>query len=102
MPSIAQLEKLLTLDPADPFVHYGLAQEYAKAGDHDQAIASYTKVIELDSTYCYAYFFKGQSHQELGDMDRARQVVSQGIEVAKQSNDAKAISELTGLLESMQ
>lgn len=102
MPSIAQLEKLLSLDPADPFVHYGLAQEHAKAGDHDQAIVSYAKVIELDSTYCYAYFFQGQSLQELGDMDRAKQVVSQGIEIAKQTNEAKAISELTGLLESMQ
>ena len=102
MPSIAQLEKLLSLDPADPFVYYCLAQEHAKAGDHDQAIVSYAKVIELDSTYCYAYFFQGQSLQELGDMDQAKQVVAQGIEIAKQTNEAKAISELTGLLESMQ
>ncbi len=101
MPSIAQLEKLLTLDPSDPFVHYGLAQEQAKAGEIDQALESYTKVIELDPSYCYAYFFKGQLLHGKGNGSEAVQVLETGIEAAKQANDAKAISELTSLLQSM-
>ena len=101
MPTIDQLQKLLTLDPDDPFVHYGLGQEHAKAGDLDQAIACYTKVIELDSTYCYAYYFKGQTLDQLGQSDEAKRVIQAGIEAAEQINDGHAASELTGLLESL-
>jgi tetratricopeptide (TPR) repeat protein len=101
MPTIEQLEKLLTLDPSDPFVHYGLGQEYANAGDHEQAIGCYSKAIELDATYCYAYYFKGQSLDELGQTDNAREVIRDGIKAAEQIADAHAVSELSDLLESM-
>lgn len=101
MPTIAQLEKLLTLDPNDPFIHYGLGQEHANAGDHEQAIACYDKVLELDPTYCYAYYFKGQSLDELGRTDDAKLVIQSGIEAANKINDGHAASELSGLLDSL-
>lgn len=101
MPTIAQLEKLLSLDPNDPFVHYGLGQEYANSGDYPQAITCYDRVIELDPSYCYAYYFKGQSLDELGQSDLARQVIKQGIDAAKMANDSHAAAELTGLLDSI-
>ncbi len=99
MPTIEQLETLLTLDPNDPFVHYGLAQEYAKADEHERAIGSYDKVIELDSGYCYAYFFKSQSLKALGRNDEAQSTVLEGIEHARKAQDSKAESELRGLLD---
>lgn len=102
MPTITQLEKLLILDPDDPFVHYGLGQEIAKAGDHAQAVECYTKTIELDPSYCYAYFFKGLSLHELGRTAEAKQVVSDGVAAAQEADDAHAVSELTDLLQSMQ
>ena len=101
MPSIVQLEKLINIDPDDPFVHYGLGQELAKIGEHERAVECYSRVIELDSTYCYAYFFKGQALEHLGRADEARAIVAEGIESAKEVNDAKAIAELTSLLQSM-
>jgi tetratricopeptide (TPR) repeat protein len=102
MPTIAQLEKLLELDPDDPFVHYGLGQECAKVGDHDQAIACYTKTIELDPTYCYAYYFKGVSLNDLGRRDEAMKVIKDGISAAQESNDGHATSELSELLQSIE
>jgi len=102
MPTIAQLEKLLSLDPDDPFIHYGLGQEYAQSGDHERAIACYTTVLELDAQYCYAYYFQGQSLNELGRIIEAKQVISAGIESARKAQDTKAIAELTGLLQSIE
>jgi len=101
MPTIEQLEKLLTLDPSDPFVHYGLGQEYANAGDHEQAIGCYSKAIELDATYCYAYYFKGQSLDELGRTAEALAAIQTGIDAAMKIQDTHAASELSDLLESM-
>jgi len=101
MPTIAQLENLLSLDPNDPFVHYGLGQEHANAGDYQQAIACYDKVLELDPTYCYAYYFKGQSLNDLGRTDDAKLVIQSGIEAAKGINDSHAAAELSGLLDSI-
>jgi len=101
MPSIAQLEKLLTIEPDDPFVHYGLGQELSKAGEHDRAIECYTKVIELDPNYCYAYYFKGQTLELIGKPAEAKTIITQGIAAAKQVQDAKAISELSTLLQSV-
>lgn len=104
MPTIAQLEKLLLTDPNDPFLHYGLGQEYAKSNDHVKAINSYSKVIELDSDCCYgyAYYFMGISLHALERFDEAIQTVKNGVSVAKKSNDAHAVSELSDLLQSME
>ena len=102
MPSIAQLESLLSLDPNDPFVHYGLGQEHGKAGNHLEAIACYDTVLSLDPTYCYAAFFKAQSLGELGRNDEAKETLRGGIEQAMKLQDAKAVSELRGLLEALE
>ena len=101
MPTIAQLEKLLSVDPDDPFVHYGLGQERAKLGEHGQAIVCFDEALRLDPNYCYAYYFKAISLKELGTPDRAIDVINDGIEHAKGSGDMKALSELQTLLNTM-
>jgi len=98
MPTIAQLEKLLSLDPDDPFVHYGIGQERAKLGEHDQAIGCFDQVLELDDCYCYAYYFKAISLKELGQREDAVGVIRIGIEKAVAKGDEKARSELESLM----
>ncbi len=61
----------------------------------------YTKALELDPDYLYAYFFKGQSLHDLGKTDDAKVVIQAGIAAANKINDGHAVSELSGLLESM-
>jgi len=101
MPSIEQLEKLLTIDRDDPFVHYGLGQEHAKLGDHQTAIECFDQTLRLDESYCYAYYFKAISQNSMGLKDGAIETISSGIERAKGSGDMKALSELEALLQSM-
>lgn len=98
MPSIAQLTKLLSVDPADTFVLYGLAQEHARLGEHAQAVEWYNKCLAIDPHYCYAYFHQARSFQALGDSAAAIATVRKGIEAARKVQDGKALGELQGLL----
>lgn len=94
---LAKLTKLLALDDRDTFVLYALAQEHAKAGDHDQAITFYDRTLAVDPAYCYAYFHKARSQQAQGDIPAARLTVQTGITAAHRAGDGKALGELSSL-----
>ena len=101
MPTIEQLEKLLSVDPEDPFVYYGIGQEHAKQDSHELAIEFFDKTLELDANYCYAYYFKAISLKELGRQAEAIEVAKYGQEIATSVNDGKARSELSALIQSL-
>jgi tetratricopeptide (TPR) repeat protein len=61
---------MLEAEPNDPFCLYGLAQEYAKQGDLDQAVDMYERTIEADPAYCYAYYHFARVHGERSDRPR--------------------------------
>ena len=63
MPTREQIVKLLNLEPNDPFMLYALANDYAGAGEHEQAIEYYEKTIEQDQDYCYAYYHQARSYE---------------------------------------
>lgn len=101
MPSIEQLQKLLTLDPNDAFVLYGLAQEYAKAGDHAQAVGLYDRCLTADPSYCYAYFHKARSLEASGRLDEAAGALRRGLEAARKASDRHAAAEIETYLDSL-
>lgn len=101
MPSIAQLEKLLTLEPDDAFLLYALAQEYAKLDEHDKAVDYFDRTLAADSEYVYAYFHKARSLEALDRIDDAKTCLTLGLEVAKRVNDAKGISEIASYLDGL-
>ncbi|MGP1272170.1 MAG: tetratricopeptide repeat protein [Phycisphaerales bacterium] len=94
MPSIEQLEKLLTLDEQDTFVLYALGQTYAKAGDHDRAIDCYERCIAVDEAYCYAYYHQARSYEATGRIADAIATLERGLEVATRVIDSKASGEI--------
>jgi tetratricopeptide (TPR) repeat protein len=98
MPSIEALEKLLKTDPADPFLLYGLAQEYANQKNHETAITYYDQCIAADPSYCYAYYHKARSQQELDLIDEAIQTLKTGSDQARKVGDGHAVSELQAFL----
>lgn len=102
-PRLAQLEKLLALDPADAFVLYGIAQEHAKDGaaGHERAIPFYDRCLAADAAYCYAYYHKAVSLIALGRVDEARQTLTAGQAAAKTAGDTKALGELTALAQTL-
>ncbi|MCK4872168.1 MAG: tetratricopeptide repeat protein [Phycisphaerales bacterium] len=94
MSRILKLEKLLELDPDDPFCLYSLGQEYATVGDHARAIEYYDRTITADPRYSYAYYHKAKLLVKIGDLDQARATYDKGLEAATATGDEKALAEL--------
>jgi tetratricopeptide (TPR) repeat protein len=101
MPSIEQLEKLLSLDPNDAFVLYGLAQEHAKRGDAARAVEFYDRCLAADSKYCYAYFHKAKVLEAAGRKIEAIDTLRAGVAASRAAGDAKAQSEISGYLDEL-
>ena len=101
MPSIAQLSKLLEAEPHDPFLLYGLAQEYAKAGDVSRAVEHFDRCLAADPAYCYAYYHKAKALMGAGRTDEAKGVVQAGMAKAREVGDAHARDELQSLLDDL-
>jgi tetratricopeptide (TPR) repeat protein len=98
---LAKLTKLLELDPSDAFVLYGIAQEHAKGGRVEEAVAFFDRCLAADPAYCYAYFHKAQALGAAGRRAEALAAANAGIRAAKAARDAKALSELQGLADSL-
>lgn len=101
MSRLEKLQEMLKSSPQDPFLHYGLAMEHRKGGDLDAALACLAQAIDCDADYVAAYFHGGQILAEQGQVDTARQMLRDGIVIARRSGDAHAAEEMTGLLESL-
>lgn len=93
-----QLRQMLQRQPDDPFLLYGLAMEYRKAGDADKALEFFNHVLRHDPNYCYAYYQRAQVHESLGDVEAARRSLREGVEAARRSGDAHALSEVQAAL----
>jgi len=101
MSRLEKLSKLLNADPNDAFVLYGIAQEHAKAGDHKEACEFYDRCLASDPTYLYAYYHKAVVQRDENETAAAEKTLNDGIARAKTAGDAKALSELSSLLDSL-
>lgn len=96
---LRSLHKLLAQDPADGFVLYGIAQECAKLGRHDEAAGWYDRASAADPKQCYAFFHKAKSLEALGRRDDAMAALRDGLARARAVGDRKAASEIEGYLD---
>ena len=102
MPSIETLKKLLSAEPNDPFLLYGLAQEHAKLGEHDAAVAAYRRCLEADPGYVYAYYHMARVLEAAGRTADAIDAAKTGLAAARQAGDQKAASELASLVDELE
>lgn len=93
-----QLEEMLAEDPKDSFLRYGLAMEYASAGEDEEASRRLLELIEEDSGYLAAYLQAGQVLLRLGQDEEARRILQKGIAEATRVGDSHAAGEMSGLL----
>lgn len=98
---LAKLLKILAVEPNDAFTHYGVAQEYAKLGDVPKAVEHYDRCLAADPAYCYAYYHKAKTLADDGQEPVAIATLTTGIQTAREVKDAKALGELTSLLDSL-
>ena len=101
MPSREQLEQLLADDPTDVFLVYAVAMAWASEGDADQAIERLGKLLEEQPDYVPAWFQRGQLLAGADRVQEAREVLVEGIGVARRVGDAHAEGEMAEFLESL-
>lgn len=93
-----QLEEMLSLEPNDPFLRYGLAMEYVSEGKDDAAVERFHEMFEVAPDYVPAYLQAGQALVRLGNAEKAREVFLRGVETARKQGDHHAAEEMTGML----
>ncbi len=99
MPSKEQLEKLLTADPDDVFLNFGLAMELAKLDVKEPSLEQFDRVIALNPDYSAAYYHKGRLLLLLDRAEDAKEVLRDGLGVCEKIGDAHAASEMGELLQ---
>jgi tetratricopeptide (TPR) repeat protein len=96
---LAVLKGMLEQNPRDTFARYGLAMEYARSGDLEEAITEYRALLADNENYPAAYFHGGQALEKLGRLEEAREMYEKGIAVTARTGDAHTRSELQAALD---
>jgi tetratricopeptide (TPR) repeat protein len=101
MDRLNTLKQLVAGNPSDSFARYGLAMEYAKAGQFAEAAAEYRSIIDAKPDYAAAYFQCGQALERLGRIDEAKDFYRRGIEVTERAGDGHARDQLQAALDAL-
>jgi len=101
MDRIAMLTEILTMNPADSFARYGLAQEYSNAGKIEQALQEFNTLIEKSPDYTPAYFMAAQALAKADRVDEAKRWLVDGISSARRTGNSHAQSEMTAMPEEL-
>jgi hypothetical protein len=99
---LAMLEKLTSSAQADSFAFYCLAMEYRKEGRVDDALGAFETLRGRDAGYLAMYLMAGQMLREATRAADASAWLKQGIELATQKGDSKALGELESELASVE
>jgi Tfp pilus assembly protein PilF len=92
------LKQMVTQDPNNSFARYGLAMEYAKSGQHQEAVEEFRALIQHDDSYSAAYYHGGQALENLGRIEEARSMYEKGIEASTRKGDLHTRSEIEAAL----
>lgn len=101
MPSLESIQKLLTKEPNDVFLNFGLAVELGRQGRVEDSAVQFDRVLSLDGNYCPAFFQKGRMYLAAGRLDDAKAALRAGIETARRIGEDHAAGEMSDLLDSI-
>lgn len=99
---IEQFKEVLALDPNDEVVHYGLGEEYLKAGMHEEAVQEFEAVIRLRPEYTAAYRELGKALEKTGRIDEAKEAYRKGIEIGQRTGDLQTKKEMEVFLKRLE
>jgi Tfp pilus assembly protein PilF len=97
----ALLKQQLAQHPDDKLARYGLAMEYANAGEVDIALEHFRKLLATDPNYANAYFMAAQALAKAGRTREAQEQLERGIVVAQRTGNRHAQSEMQAMLDEM-
>ena len=79
-------KQMLESDPENTMVRFGLANEYLKAEQYEEAVAALKDYLERADDEGAAYGMLARAYEEVGKRDEARRAYERGIEVAQAHN----------------
>lgn len=95
-----KLRKLAEARPVDPFARYGLAMEYLKVGQLDDALTAFEALLTLDPLYVPAYYHATRGLLAGGRRAEAEAFAERGLRACDAKGDAHAKEELLFLISS--
>ena len=90
---------MVSQNPGDSFLRYGLAMEYRNSGDNEAAVREFRELIDVNPDYGPAYFHGGQTLERMGRVEEARSLYQTGVEVTRRKGDTHAAAEMQGALD---
>ena len=96
MNRLEQLRQFYLEDPGDPLNLYLLALEYRNT-DLSESVKLFRELLAAHPDYLPAYFTTGEILYSINQIGEAREIVSKGIDLARQTGALKALSELQNL-----
>jgi len=95
---LSTLKQVLAENPKDAFARYGVAMEYSKVGDIENALAEFRQLLEFHPDYTAGYFMAAQTLARATRNDEARDMLKQGIACAARTGNDHAKSEMETML----
>jgi len=102
MSVIDNLEALLAKGTDNALLRFGLANEYLKLGQLEQAIGHLRKAVAHDPKYSAAWKRLGKTLADSGRNTDAIQAYEEGIRVAEEKGDVQAAKEMRVFLKRLQ
>jgi cytochrome c-type biogenesis protein CcmH/NrfG len=101
MDRISMLTEILAANPGDAFARYGLAMEYSKSGDVENALTEFKTLLEKNPDYTPGYFMAAQTLASAARVEEAKRMLVDGISSARRTGNQHAQSEMTAMLEEL-
>ena len=80
---IDTFKQMLESDPENSLVRFGLANEYLKAEQYEEAIAALNDYLQLADDEGAAFGMLARAYEKTGQRERAREAYERGIEAAR-------------------
>jgi predicted Zn-dependent protease len=102
MAVVDNLEALLAKGTDNALLRFGLANEYLKLGQLEQAIGHLKRAITHDPNYSAAWKRLGKALADTGRTDEACAAYESGIKAAEEKGDVQAAKEMRVFLNRLQ
>lgn len=98
---IGELARKVRDNPGDSFTKFTLALECLKQERNKQARVLFEDIRERDPEYVGVYYHLGALYRQLDQPSEARRCYEEGMDVAREQNRNRTLSELREALEEL-
>jgi len=101
-PRLESLLQFLEKDPDDSFTRYAIALEHVSEGNIEKGIAYLEDLLGRDPGYVATYLQLGYLYTETERKEDALAILKRGIDIARQSGDMHAASEMQDAIDELE